>query len=202
MPPPLHVAAACGNVRALKEILRGVDFASAERLVNERDSDGNTALDYAARWGREAAVNLLVDFGADVYSGSALLLAAKYGHAGVVVSLLLYGADANARPRRHGKTALHLAAAGDHADAVGLLLVHGARADAKVPGTGATALHLAAKSICGLRGPELPFRVRGSKRLGAGQELPQPPRLGGLGRPPRQPQAAAGVMGGRRGGSR
>ena len=88
-------------------------------------------LQRAARGGELETVRSLLDRGSDVNQNNlwtndtALIEAAKAGHAGVVKLLLAERADVNAR-NLDGRTALMLAAGGGHAGVVKLLLDRGA----------------------------------------------------------------------------
>merc|ERR1711963_1192748 len=86
------------------------------RDVDDRDSDGLTALHRAARDGDlEAAENLIIQRHADVnaktnnfFEMTPLHLAARYGHKDVVQLLLSHSAEVDAKDD-DGKTALQIA---------------------------------------------------------------------------------------------
>lgn len=127
MPGPLlHVAAAAGNAGVVCELLRsGVDVDEVDKTRYDR-----TALHSAAAAGAEDAVLALVRKGANVEARDSrgwtpLHLAAKLGHRGVVVFLLLKGAQALRTTLPEGDTALHLAASSNHAGVIEDLVVLG-----------------------------------------------------------------------------
>jgi len=127
------------------------------RDVDDRDSDGFTALHRAARDGDlEAAENLIIQGRADVnsltnnsyYSNytsaqeAPLHLAAQRGHKDVVQLLLSHSAEVDLTDK-NGWTALQWAASRGHKDVVDVLLRHSADVNAK-DFWGGTALHWAA----------------------------------------------------------
>jgi len=121
------------------------------RDVDDRDSDGLTALHRAARDGDlEAAENLIIQRHADVnaktnnvFEATPLHLAAWEGHKDVVQLLLSHSADVDATDKFKGTMAIHMAASRGHKDVVELLLSHTADINVKFDNK-ATALHLAA----------------------------------------------------------
>jgi ankyrin repeat protein len=151
-PRNLRAAAGIGDVRLLGE-LAGSSQAGSHRAFYRPHSgfpawsptdDPQEVLDealaYAARSGRVAALDALVEYGArveeDVYRGTPLLWAASKGRSAAVERLIELGADPSGRGdyggEDHGSnvTPLHLAAAGGHSETVQILL--GASADAAV----------------------------------------------------------------------
>jgi ankyrin repeat protein len=112
--------------------------------VKQRDFNKETALRWAAREGHEAAVQLLLEKGADINAQNkgwtVLHVAASEGHEAVVQLLLEKGADINAQ--NQGWTALHVAASKGHEAVVQLLLEKGA--DINAQNKGWTALYWAA----------------------------------------------------------
>jgi ankyrin repeat protein len=118
-----------GGVAEIAGLLQAAGEEGATQLLRAVDNVGRTALDCAARHGRDAAVHLLIARGADATSGSALQEAAREGHVGIIDTLLKAGANVSAANAR-GETAHHLAAAGNHAAAIGMLVARGARLDA------------------------------------------------------------------------
>ena len=110
--------------------------------MDDRDSDGFTALHRAARDGNlEAARNLINQHQSHVqayvnaethnyWKRTSLHLVAEYGHAEVAELLLSHSAEVDAKDR-YGRTALHWAALTGHRDAVDVLLSHSAEVNAK-----------------------------------------------------------------------
>lgn len=117
--------------------------------VNAQNLDGWSALHYAARMNRAAAVGLLLDEGANIelvdHAGwTALHFAARKGREGVVRILLERGAQVSAVDR-WDHTALHLAAAAGHAKVVDALLEQMKKEDVnRKTSRGHTALSMAA----------------------------------------------------------
>ena len=126
-------------VRALLE--RGVDVDTAE-------TDGTTALHWAAYRGDLETARLLVGAGADAgaanrYGVTPLTLAAGRGNAPIVEVLLDAGADPNTT-LPEGETVLMTAARTGDVDVLRLLLARGADLRARESWRGQTALHWAA----------------------------------------------------------
>ena len=120
-------AAAAGEVPALQRAL-AADRAAISRV----SEDGWTPLHLAAFFGRDEAVRLLLERGADVHAVSKnptantpLHAAAVRGHVAVVGLLLERGADPN-RAAGGGFTPLHLTAGAGHEAVASLLLERGA----------------------------------------------------------------------------
>ena len=116
--------------------------------VNAPQSDGATALHWAAHWGDAETAERLIRAGANVnvrndYGITPLSLASQNGNAAIIDKLLKAGARANDAVRA-GETPLMLAARTGHVDAVALLLASGADVNRKEGWNGQTALMWAA----------------------------------------------------------
>jgi ankyrin repeat protein len=138
----MRTAANMNDIETIKQLLtQGVS-------VNTVDECGFSAFSYACRKGHEEAVSAMIDH-ADLedscnnnnLEGTPLILSTKNKHLNVVVLLLKYGVDIEARDR-FGKTALHWACANGSRNAVKLLLENGAKVDV-VDNQGSTCLRLA-----------------------------------------------------------
>jgi uncharacterized protein len=117
--------------------------------VNAAQSDGTTALHWAAHWNDAEAAALLLKAGADAkavnhYGATPLSEAAAVGNATIVEQLLKAGADPNTRTTADGETVLMTSARAGNLDAVKALLDHGADVNAKEAYRGQTALMWAA----------------------------------------------------------
>src|SRR5947208_5056251 len=116
--------------------------------VNAAQSDGATALHWAAYLEDAETTSLLIRAGARVdtpnnYGVTPLALASGNGNAAIIDQLLKGGADPNGAVRA-GETPLMLAARTGNAEAVRVLLSAGAKVDAKESWNGQTALMWAA----------------------------------------------------------
>jgi ankyrin repeat protein len=105
---PLMSAAKSGAIQTLKYLLE------AGCAINQRDHKGRTALHFAAQYHKVAAAQQLLIHGADCHcqlyqsQETPLLIAAKLGHADMVILLRQRGAKITAK-NSHGLDALALA---------------------------------------------------------------------------------------------
>jgi len=145
---------AAGNDAPLADAVQHRDTAAVQSLlkaradVNAPQSDGATALHWAAYLEDADTTALLVRAGAKVdapnhYGVTPLALAAGNGNAAVIDQLVKGGANPNGAVRA-GETPLMLAARTGRSDAVKALLNAGATVDAKETWNGQTALMWAA----------------------------------------------------------
>jgi len=140
--PSLIEAVKQDNVAAVKTLL------SQKVNVNATETDGSTALHWAAQVGDPVIADLLIAAGANVnattrYKITPLSLAASNGNAAIIEKLLKAGVDANSTSEE-GETALMTASLNGKVDAIKLLLTHGAKVNATEPYKGQTALMWAA----------------------------------------------------------
>jgi len=147
----LFQALQSGDASRLKPILE-----SHPHLSNTENSDGLTPLGYAAHFGNQAAVQLLLDHGADVNalshskisfipSNTALHAAIAGERSMDVIRLLLTHHAQTDIFDSNGHTCLHTAAFhDDNEEMIRLLIEYGADVNAKIEG-GETALSLAVK---------------------------------------------------------
>ena len=139
---PLIDAARAADADAVRALLqRRVD-------VNGTETDGTTALHWAAYRGDPETARLLLEAGADAaaanrYGVTPLVLAAGRGNAPIVEALLDAGADPNTT-LPEGETVLMTAARTGDVDVLRLLLARGADLRARESWRGQTALHWAA----------------------------------------------------------
>lgn len=115
--PPLHRAAMTGNNQMATKILHEIK-ESPGNGANYHDSEGMTALHWAAMLGHATIVRSLLESGANVtsldqFKNTPLHLATFAGDAKAVRWLIIFGADLNAK-NQNGSTALHIAAEKDH----------------------------------------------------------------------------------------
>ncbi len=126
------------------------DTQAVRALLNEHvdsnapQADGATALHWAAYWGDQETLDLLIRAGANVnavndLAVTPLYLACANRHATVVIKLLEAGADANAIDSS-GESVLMACARTGSAEAVQALLAHNANVNVKEPRRGQTAL--------------------------------------------------------------
>lgn len=144
--PLLHTAAASGNEGVVEELIRaGADVHAVDGRRSNR-----TALHVAAAEGTENSARALISAGAavdarDSRGWTPLHVACLCGHRGVVVFLLLKGADALTKTLREGDTPLHLAASGGHEGVISDLLEFGHACVSCGNNARETALHVAAR---------------------------------------------------------
>lgn len=117
--------------------------------LNAPQTDGTTALEWAAHWNDVDAVKLLLSSGADPkvanrYGVTPLSEAAAAGNAAIIEMLLQAGADPKTVTTADGETVLMIAARTGNVEAVKVLLARGADANAKESYRGQTALMWAA----------------------------------------------------------
>jgi len=118
--------------------------------VNAPQSDGSTALHWAAHWDDLEMAGLLIRAGANVQAANRdgarpMFLACQNGSAAMIGQLLQAGTDPNIPILSHGETALMMAGRTGNTDAVRVLLDHGAQVNVKDTLRGTTALMWAAE---------------------------------------------------------
>ena len=161
----LHVAAEVGYVGAIGIM---TETASGAIDLDILDSNGDTALSWAASSGHGAVVNMLLAKGANPdttnrFGRTPLILAAKFGNEAAVLLLLAKGAKLDITDN-DSNTALICAAQNGYEAIVRQLLTNGAKHDIKNI-HGETALSLATKHAHGsvvslLRWPAAQQRLR------------------------------------------
>lgn len=140
---PVADAAMRDDIEAVRSLLE----EGAE--VNMAQSDGMTALHWAAELGNVDLVRLLVDAGADLEAPTRigdltpLHIGAELGQSGTVRALLEAGANAESR-NANGTTPLHFAALSGNVEIVEALTDHGADVNAREARWGQTPLMFAA----------------------------------------------------------
>src|SRR5437667_1634683 len=128
-----------GNKAAVRSLLQ------KKADVNAAQSDGTTALHWAARLDDLEMADLLIHSGANVSAATRggatpLELAAVNGSAAMIEKFIQAGADVNARLTKYGDTALMMAARTGKPDAVKVLLDNGAEINSAETWGGTTAL--------------------------------------------------------------
>ena len=147
------VSAAASGI-PLVDAVRMADSAAVQALLEQRvdvntaETDGTTALHWAAYRGDLTSAQLLLRAGAtpdkeNRYGVTPLALASGRGNAPIVEALLNAGADANST-LPEGETVLMAAARAGSIDVLRLLLAHGANVGARESWRGQTALMWAA----------------------------------------------------------
>lgn len=150
---PVHVAVVESSVEMVKHVL---DVATSHQfqdtgfdIDSARSDDGATSLIHAVRVGSREAVELLLDYGANIHTtdhmeGSALHSAVAGGYTELVRDLIRRGADVNARHRGGAPYAVLDAVHFGYSETLEALLEGGARLLDATTDDGYTALHLAA----------------------------------------------------------
>src|SRR5437762_7911724 len=128
-----------GNKAAVRSLLQ------RKADVNAAQSDGTTALHWAARLDDLETADLLIPSGANVSAATRggatpLELAGVNGSAAMIEKFIKAGADVNARLTKYGDTALMMAARTGKPDAVKVLLDNGAQINSAETWGGTTAL--------------------------------------------------------------
>eukprot|EP00890_Picochlorum_soloecismus_P005436 jgi/Picsp_1/5894/NSC_03251-R1_ankyrin repeat protein len=127
----------CDRVRALYpnhgRIVAELVRAGAD--VDSRNSDDETPLNLASKFGSVESIRILIDNGANIESldregDNALMVASVLGHAEVTLALLNGGADMHAESAS-GMTALMLAAAAENPDIISILVCNGANIESR-----------------------------------------------------------------------
>jgi ankyrin repeat protein len=151
----VSVDAAPGDVRLI-DAVKKADVTAVRSLIAQRvdlngaDTEGSTALHWAARLDRPEMVDLLAAAGANPriatrYNVTPLSLAAATGNDVIIERLLKAGADPNGTSE-DGQTALMTASLTGRVAAMKVLLAHGANVHAREPVKGQTALMWAASA--------------------------------------------------------
>ena len=127
-------------------LLIGLDPDIYVKEHDEEDND-STLLHYAASYGFERCVNVLLSYNVNVdevckyYSGrTAMQLAVRQGYIEIANILIDFGADINFKDGLRGETALHIAAFNGYLEILNLLLQRGAEVNVVATGSGLTAL--------------------------------------------------------------
>jgi ankyrin repeat protein len=120
--PNIHAMAGRGDTEAVLAIIQEYGFAA----VSSRDSEGRTALHFAAISGSEALVAMVLEAGVavdvcDNHAKTPLHWAVAAGDASIASRLLDAGADVNLQ-FYSGETALHVAVFLEQRDTTGELL--------------------------------------------------------------------------------
>ena len=135
----LHYTAQFGLAGITERVLAAVD-EPVTKVVNAKDSEGDSPLFIAAWNGHGEMIKTLLDKGAEVnaqggYHGNALQAASARGHEQVVKILLDKGVEVNAQGGYYGN-ALYAASSGGHEQVVKILLDKGVEVNAQGRGYG------------------------------------------------------------------
>lgn len=150
---PLHLAVESSTpmVKCILAVAGGQQFQDTNFDIDSLtfDPPGLTPLHGAACFGNRKAVELLLDYGANIHitnmdEDSALHVAARAGRSRNVRALIHRGADVNARHRRRRQYAVLDAVSHGHTQTFNVLLEGGASLTNVTAIDGYTALHLAA----------------------------------------------------------
>ena len=151
----LHVAAFGASNSPVADAAMKGDQTAVRALIQQKadvnapQSDGATAIQWAAYRSDSEMTDILIAAGANVKAANSdgatpLFLASANGSAAVIGKLLNAGADAN-EPQPFGQTPLMFAARSGHVDAIQVLLDHKADVNVKEAVRGTTALMWAAE---------------------------------------------------------
>jgi uncharacterized protein len=183
------------DASAVRQLLQRAD-------VNTPQSDGTTALHWAARWEDIELVRSLIRAGANPRAANRdgatpLFLATMNGNAPIIELLLGAGADPNEPVLSHGESPLMMASRTGKPDAVKVLLDRGARVNAAENLRGTTAImwaaeenHASVVQLLADRGADVNARSKplqlikrgglGFARAGADGQIPLDDPIGGL----------------------
>ncbi len=147
-PDELHAAAEENDAPRLRYL---TNLGLAADVIDGVNAEGFTALGGAASFDNVAAMDVLLDAGADIdaldgHQWTALGTAAHGGNDNVAWHLLQHGASVDKPMGETGWTALMAAAQEGHASMISMLLQHGADVNARDTG-GYTALMFATEAI-------------------------------------------------------
>jgi ankyrin repeat protein len=150
---PISIAAECGHVQVLKVLVCHPCFMKAGvSILNVPRNDGSTPLIIASEGGRLAAVQYLIEAGADlemtrITETTALFIAARCGHFEIVCALIQAGADVN-RGKSNGITPLFIAAQEGHLRIVEALVNGGASVHVRCPQMPLSVLPCISNNFC------------------------------------------------------
>ncbi|KAL5198130.1 hypothetical protein ABZP36_001642 [Zizania latifolia] len=142
----LHQAVLGGHIKVVKILLAKI---KRELTIDQKDSNGNTALHYAVQKNDARMVMTLLEHKEDlaykcnIDRQSALHVAAYYGSTAAMVELLIHCPDVAEMLDKDGRNALHITVLNGKLDAFKCLLSH--VQSVEVINRGDTPLHLAAK---------------------------------------------------------
>ena len=165
------------NVQAVRSLLQ------QKADVNAPQTDGTTALHWAARWDDLEMAGALIRDGANAQAANRdgatpMFLATVNGSAAMIETLLKAGADADAPVLSRGETALMMAARTGKRDAVKALVDHGAKVNATEDLRGTNALMWAAEQG---HSAIVEFLLDNGADLNAQSKVIRPIRRNGLG---------------------